>query len=158
MRSIIFGNAGSGKSTLARRLIAERAAALLALDQIAWANTRRKAFEESLHDLRRFLLRHELWIIEGCYGDLIEAALPYCTELIFLNPGVDACIANCRNRPWEPEKFGSPGAQRQMLEQLIEWVRQYDTREDEYGLKRHRRIFESFAGTKREYRASDAGV
>jgi len=30
-------------------------------------------------------------------------------------------------------------------------VRQYDTRDDEYGLARHRAIFDGFAGPKREY-------
>ncbi len=35
---------------------------------------------------------------------------------------------------------------------LINWVKDYETRKDEYGLRRHRALYESFAGTKRECR------
>ena len=83
--------------------------------------------------------------------DLIRAALPYCTELRFLNPGIEVCVAHCHRRPWEPEKFSSPEDQAAMLTQLVQWVREYETREDEYGLRRHRQVFEQFAGRKREY-------
>ncbi len=38
-----------------------------------------------------------------------------------------------------------------MLEQLVLWVKQYEIRDDEYGLKRHRKIFGQFAGSKREF-------
>jgi hypothetical protein len=38
-----------------------------------------------------------------------------------------------------------------MLTQLVQWVREYETREDEYGLRRHRQVFEQFAGRKHEY-------
>ncbi len=90
-------------------------------------------------------------MLEGCYGELVEAALPHCTELRFLNPGVAACVENCRKRPWEPDKFTSPEEQDKMLEDLISWVREYEEREDEYGLARHRAIYDNFEGTKREY-------
>lgn len=43
-----------------------------------------------------------------------------------------------------------------MLRELIEWVREYETREDEYGLARHRRIFDDFKGPKREYTTIDS--
>ena len=42
---------------------------------------------------------HVEWVIEGCYGDLIEAAAARCTELRFLNPGADVCIAKRTNGP-----------------------------------------------------------
>jgi hypothetical protein len=38
-----------------------------------------------------------------------------------------------------------------MLTRLIQWVKDYETRDDDYGLKRHRRIFDGFSGLKREY-------
>ncbi len=38
-----------------------------------------------------------------------------------------------------------------MLEDLISWVREYETRQDEYGLAHHRAIYDHFQGTKREY-------
>ena len=73
-----------------------------------------------------------------------------CDELIFLNPGTDICIAHCRVRHWEPEKFSSKEEQDEHLENLIEWVAAYETRSDEYGLQRHRALYEAFQGKKRE--------
>jgi adenylate kinase family enzyme len=152
MRIILLGNAGAGKSTMARRLIGARNIARLSLDEIAWAEgTARKLLVESLTQLQQFIDYNEQWIIEGCYSDLVEAALPYCSELRFLNPGVEVCIQHCQQRPWEPEKFPSVEAQQAMLARLVEWVREYEVRDDEYGLERHRKLFDDFVGPKREY-------
>lgn len=151
-RILIYGNAGSGKSTMARQAARELGIPHLDLDQITWAAVAvRRPLPESLALLGAFMDAHPAWVIEGCYGGLIEAALPRCTELRFLNPGVDACVANCRRRPWEPEKYASPEAQDQMLDALIAWVREYETRDDEYSLARHRALFASFQGEKREF-------
>jgi len=152
MRLVLLGNAGAGKSTMARQLMGDRVIPRLSLDQIAWdEGTKRKPLEVSLCLLHDFIQSNDQWIIEGCYSDLIEAALPFCTELRFLNPGMEVCVAHCRRRPWEPEKFPGPNDQTAMLTHLIQWVREYETRDDEYGLKRHRQIFDRFAGSKREY-------
>jgi adenylate kinase family enzyme len=152
MKIILLGNAGAGKSTMARRLIGSGNIPRLSLDEIAWdQGTRRKPLTESLVLLSEFLSLNEQWVIEGCYGDLIEAALSHCTELRFLNPGIETCVAHCHNRPWEDSKFSSPEEQNAMLGQLIQWVKEYETRDDEFGLKRHRQIFDSFSGPKREY-------
>lgn len=62
------------------------------------------------------------------------------------------CVEHCRQRSWEAEKFTSAAEQQAMLEDLIQWVREYETRDDEYGLQRHRQIFDTFSGNKREYR------
>jgi ribosomal-protein-alanine N-acetyltransferase len=162
MKAILFGNGGAGKSTLAKRLIARERArnpeyrvALLPLDEIAWnPGMVRKPADESLALLRSFIARHEAWIIEGVYGDLIEAALPHCGELHFLNPGVEACVAHCYARPWEPDKFATKEMQDAMLEKLVDWVKQYPDRDDEFGLKRHRALFDTFSRKKREYTAT----
>ena len=152
MKTILLGNAGAGKSTMARRLIGSRSIPRLSLDEIAWnEGTERKPMAESLSELRRFIDSNEQWIIEGCYSDLVEVALPYCTELRFLNPGVDVCVEHCKRRPWEPEKFSSAEEQQAMLDQLIQWVREYEARDDEYGLKQHRNLFNEFTGPKIEY-------
>jgi adenylate kinase family enzyme len=159
VRVILLGNAGAGKSTMALWLIGDRDIPRLSLDEIAWNDgPERKPFSESLELLAEFITGKDEWIIEGCYGDLIEAALPHCTELRFLNPGVEACVEHCRRRPWEPEKFPTPEAQDAMLARLIEWVREYGTRDDEYGLRRHRAIFDQFTGKKREYTSAASYV
>lgn len=154
MKLILLGNAGAGKSTMAQRLIGDRAIGRLSLDEIAWnPGVERKPLDESMALLEAFIHQHDQWIIEGCYGDLVEAALPHCDELRFLNPGVEVCVAHCRQRPWEPEKFATPAEQQSMLKKLIDWVRDYDHRTDEFGLKRHRAIFDTFTGQKHEYRS-----
>jgi adenylate kinase family enzyme len=151
-RILIYGNSGSGKTTMARAVAAEHGLEHLDLDLIAWdAPGERRSPEASVAMLEEFFASHPEWVIEGCYGGLVEAALPHCTELRFLNPGVEGCVANCRARPWEPEKYESPEEQDRRLAFLLDWVRQYDSRPDEYGLARHRAIFDGFAGTKREY-------
>lgn len=152
MKLVLLGNAGAGKSTMARRIIGGRQIPRLSLDEIAWnPGAQRKPLHESRELLNDFLKANDQWVIEGCYSDLVEAALPYCTELRFLNPGIEVCVAHCHRRPWEPEKFSSPEDQAAMLTQLVQWVREYETRDDEYGLKRHRQVFERFPGRKREY-------
>ena len=152
MKVILLGNAGAGKSTMARRLIGVADIPRLSLDEIAWdKDTKRKPLDESRSLLRQFINAKEQWVIEGCYGDIIEAALPHCTELRFLNPGIETCVAHCNRRPWEASKFSSAEQQNAVLGQLIQRVKEYETRNDEYGLKRHRQIFDNFSGTKREY-------
>ena len=137
---------------MARRIIGDRSIPRLSLDQIAWdEGPKRKPLEVSLRLLNDFISNNEEWIIEGCYSELVEAALPYCTELRFLNPGIEVCVAHCHRRPWEPDKFSSPEDQTAMLGALVHWVREYETRDDDYGLKRHREVFDRFPGPKREY-------
>ncbi len=151
MKTIILGNAGAGKTTLARHLLSQQSASLLPLDDIAFAGgIERRPVADSIADARAFIETHDHWVIEGCYADIVEALLPSCETLLFLNPGIDACVGHCRARPWEPDKFPSPEAQDAHLDNLVEWVRAYSTREDEYGLRRHRELYEGFDGNKRE--------
>ncbi len=153
LRAILFGNSGSGKSSLARQLVAGRAVPILSLDDIAWnPGPERKPLAESVAALQEFVQTHDEWVIEGCYADLVEAALPFGSELRFLNPGIEVCVAHCRSRPWEPDKYATPEAQEAMFANLIEWVRAYETRDDECSFGRHRAVFDSHEGAKREYR------
>lgn len=154
-RILIFGNSGSGKTTLARALAEETGLVHLDLDLLAWRSPGvRRPLEESLAEIRSFVETHPGWIIEGCCGDLLDAVTPHCTEIRFLNTGVEACVANCRARPWEPEKYASKAAQDEMLEFLLGWVREYETRKDEFSLARHRSIYDHFEGRKMEVRTT----
>lgn len=150
-RILIFGNSGSGKTTLARTLAEETGLVHLDLDQLAWQSPGvRRPLGESEAAIDAFVGEHSGWIVEGCYGDLLEAVLPHCTEIRFLNPGVESCVAHCRARPWEPDKYPSKAAQDEKLEFLLGWVRDYETRTDEYSLARHRAIYDRFEGRKME--------
>jgi adenylate kinase family enzyme len=152
MKIILLGNAGAGKSTLSRKLIAKHPAARLSLDEVAFQDgTERRPLQDSIEDVKCWIADNESWIIECCYAEIIEPLLECCDELIFLNPGVDACIAHCRSRPWEPEKFGSRQEQDENLENLLQWVSSYESRTDEYGLFRHRKLYDSFHRKKREF-------
>lgn len=150
-RIAVYGNSGSGKTTMARRLADEFDLPCLLLDDLTWSEWAvRKPLPQALK-IDEFINAHPQWVMEGCYADLIEAVLPHCTELRFLNPGLDACVDNCRKRPWEPDKYPTIEAQNEMLETLIEWVQDFETRPDDCGLTRHRKVFDGFQGPKKEY-------
>jgi adenylate kinase family enzyme len=154
---VLFGNSGAGKSTLAQQTAREEGLPHLDLDVLAWKEgvwpPERRPLDESVREIRRFTAQHPSWVIEGCYSDLLAAVLPDSTEAIFLNPGVEACVQNCRQRPWEPHKYPSPAAQDQNLDLLLAWVRAYETRQDEFSLASHRRLFDAHPGVKREIRS-----
>lgn len=155
MKLLLFGNSGSGKSTLARRLAAEHGLAHLDLDSIVWEPGEvavQRPGQVVVADLDAFLGANSRWVIEGCYGELVEAAAGHCTELVFLNPGLETCLAHNRQRPWEPHKYASKVEQDAMLDTLQQWVAGYYERDDAWSYRAHRRLFDGFAGTKREER------
>ncbi len=154
-RLLIFGNSGSGKSTLARAKAELLQCPHLDLDTIAWQRgvdpPTRMPLSASQTLIAPFLADNEPWVIEGCYTSLLALVTPHATELIFLNPGVETCLDNSRNRPWEPHKYESPEAQQANLAMLLEWIAQYPEREDEFSLQAHRKLYDEFPGPKREY-------
>lgn len=151
-RIVILGNSGSGKSTMARRLSGELGIPHLDLDQLAWtAPGIRKPLSESAREIEAFMAANPSWIAEGCYGDLLELVVPHALEMRFLNPGTEACVAHCLARPWEPDKYSSKEEQDSRLAFLLDWVRAYESRTDEYSLARHRSLFDAFPGPKREF-------
>ena len=155
-RVLILGNSGSGKSTLAAKLGAELGTPVLDLDSLVWAPGE-VAVARPSHDVRRelreFCARHGSWIVEGCYGDLADVVLDGRVELVFLNPGEEACLARCRARPWEPHKYSSKEEQDARLEYLLQWVRDYYRRDGPLSLRAHRTIFDAYRGPKRELTA-----
>ncbi|WP_216900566.1 methyltransferase domain-containing protein [Synechococcus sp. CCY 9618] len=159
MNVLVFGNSGSGKSTFAGALARVHGLAHLDLDTIVWeADT--VAVERRPADVRAsletFLASYPRWVIEGCYGELVEVAAGRCTELVFLNPGLSACLDNNRRRPWEPHKYATKEAQDAMLADLQEWVTGYYQRQDAWSYTDHRRLFEAFTGPKREITSTKA--
>jgi adenylate kinase family enzyme len=157
-RIAIVGNSGSGKSTLAKQLARRHELDVLELDAIVWELHRIALLRDRqaiAADLDHFLRDHDAWIIEGCYGELLERALPLCTVLLFLNPGAETCVANNLARPWEPHKYASKAEQDSMLTPLLDWVRGYYVRDDAWSLAAHRRLFDDYAGPKREITCLD---
>jgi adenylate kinase family enzyme len=158
-RYVLVGNSGSGKSTLAARLARSGGLAHLDLDTLAWEpleTPQRRPIADSVRDMTPFIAANARWVIEGCYADLLEPPLRLCTRLLFLNPGIEACVANARLRPWEPHKYPTKEAQDANLEMLIAWIRDYETRKDTFSLAAHRALFDHFAGDKIELTSREA--
>jgi adenylate kinase family enzyme len=155
---LIFGNSGSGKSTLSKQLSAVDNLSHLDLDTLAWLPTtppQRKPVAESEREIKAFMSTHEGWVIEGCYSDLLEMAAPYSTEIIYLNLSIEQCIQNARDRAWEPHKYESKEAQDKNLGMLIDWIGQYDQRQDCFSRAAHERLYESYSGKKTRYTSNE---
>ena len=144
---LIFGNSGAGKSSLAKKLARHYRAQHLDLDRIAWQDTqtpKRALFSQSQQAINSFCKKHKHWVIEGCYSDLLALLNEQADQMLFINSGVQACIDNCYSRPWEPHKYKSKQAQDANLEILINWIRDYEIREDEFSLVSHQKLFDAF--------------
>jgi adenylate kinase family enzyme len=151
MRVAIVGNSGSGKSTLASQIAAAHAITSLDLDTVAWEPGQiavARPEEAAAADVRAFCAAHERWIVEGCYARLVREALAQSAILLFSDPGVDACLANCRSRPWEPHKYASKAEQDEKLAFLLSWVRDYYSRDGDLSLTAHQDLFETYRGPK----------
>jgi adenylate kinase family enzyme len=158
-RYLLLGNSGAGKSTLAQRLARGTGSSHLDLDTLAWEPEmppRRRPVTDSAQEITSFMDANDRWVIEGCYADLLEVAQPRCTRLVLLAPGIEACVANARLRPWEPHKYPTKAAQDANLELLIGWIRDYDVRQDAFSSAAHRALFEGFAGDKIELLSREA--
>lgn len=129
------------------------------LDTVAWEaeveTPTRRSLEASRLAILEFIDSNQNWVLEGCYADLLEVTLPFATEMVFLNPGTQTCIDNARNRPWEAHKYSTPEAQDANLEMLLDWIRDYDYRKDEFSYVAHRRLFQLFDGQKQEFHSND---
>jgi adenylate kinase family enzyme len=151
---LVFGNSGSGKSTYAKALARRHELTHLDLDSIVWepGQIAVQRWKEAVAiSLSAFIEDHAAWVIEGCYGDLVKAVSAHCTTLIFLNPGLEACLENNRLRPWEPQKYASLEQQNSMLGNLQAWVAEYYERDDAWSYKAHREIFDEYPGLKIEH-------
>jgi adenylate kinase family enzyme len=153
MRWLILGNSGSGKSFLAKALAGRHGIPHLDLDTLVWEPREiavARPVEEVEADLQAFLASNPAWVVEGCYEGFLAGALPFCTELVYLNPGLEACLENTRRRPWEPHKYEREEDQRRLLPMLSSWVAGHYLRTDAWSSAAHRRLFDGFQGPKRE--------
>ncbi|EDY85070.1 hypothetical protein VDG1235_4704 [Verrucomicrobiia bacterium DG1235] len=158
LRVLVFGNSGSGKSTLAQRLAGLTEIGHLDLDDVAWKPGHpgvRQSLHTSFEAIDAFIEANPQWVIEGCYTSLLDYAAENANEIIFLNPGIEICQQNCRSRPWEPHKYASKTAQDKNLQMLLNWVADYQTRDDEFSLQEHLLFYNSFDGAKSELRSNE---
>lgn len=156
---LIFGNSGSGKSTLAKSMSLANSLAHLDLDTIAWEPVHppvRKSLDAAGALIQDFIAINDSWVIEGCYADLLELVTVSANQVIFLNLSIQDCIANAKNRPWEPHKYPSKQAQDSNLEMLIEWISQYDMRQDSFSRAAHEALFDQFIGQKVMHRTNQS--
>lgn len=148
---LVFGNSASGKSTLAKQLATSEQLAHLDLDLLAWQPTNppiRKALAESAQAIEHFMKVNKGWVIEGYYRDLLAIAESESTAIIFMNLSVEDCIVNANKRPWEPHKYESKVAQDANLAMLIEWISQYEVREDTFSKAAHLEFYQSYTRDK----------
>lgn len=90
MKVLVFDNSGSGRSTFAKQSASEHGLAHLDLDAIGWEPGRISVQRPAVAieaSLATFVSNYSSWVIEGCYGELVQAASVHFTELIFINPG-----------------------------------------------------------------------
>lgn len=149
---LIFGNSASGKSTLAKQLAKSEQLAHLDLDMHAWQPTNpptRKPLTESAQAIEQFMQQHKSWVIEGCYSDLLVIAESEATDIIFMNLAIKDCIVNANNRPWEPHKYQSKAAQDANLAMLVEWISQYELRDDSFSKSAHIEFYQNYTGDKK---------
>lgn len=148
---LIFGNSGSGKSSLAKHISSTENLAYLDLDSFAWLDTeppQRMSLDDTFNELQKFIRKNKSWVIEGCYTDLLDLLSSHANEIIYLNLPIDLCVKNAKNRPWEPHKYESMEAQNENLSMLLDWIKQYETREDVFSKKSHLKFYHDFSGKK----------
>ncbi|MEJ0085990.1 MAG: hypothetical protein WDO72_09925 [Pseudomonadota bacterium] len=107
-RILICGNSGADKSTLAKSLAEIYALAHLDLDTLAWEQANaptRRALDRSRTEIDKFTAVNDGWVIEGAYADLLGLLLDECSELIFLNPGVEADEYLLGSHRWLFDRF-----------------------------------------------------
>ena len=152
LRKIVtFGNSGSGKSTLAKELQRSEGLSHLDLDTLAWKPTsppERRPLKESKQQISEFIDSNGSWVIEGCYSDLLQIALPSSNELIYMNLPVESCLKNAKKRPWESHKYESKEAQDANLEMLIDWISKYTERTGNFSQAAHRKLYDEYVGEK----------
>jgi adenylate kinase family enzyme len=142
-RVVIIGNSGSGKSTLAQDLAHRIGAPTIDLDRIHWQDQVGNKREESLAtEMVVEVAGKPRWIIEGVYGWLAAAALPFATSLIWLDLPWAACREGLARRgPWK-------GASAEEHASFLQWAEAYWQRQAPSSFAGHLTVFEGFAGPK----------
>jgi adenylate kinase family enzyme len=147
-RVVIIGNSGSGKSTLAQELARRIGAPAVDLDPIHWQDKVGAKRDENLAtDMVVEVAGKPRWIIEGVYGWLAAAALPFATSLVWLDLPWLLCPEGLSSRgPWK-------GATAAEHEAFLQWAEAYWERTTLSSFSGHLALYEDFAGSKLRLRS-----
>jgi adenylate kinase family enzyme len=147
-RVVIIGNSGSGKSTLALEIAQRAGAPAIDLDRIHWQDRVGVMREESLATAMVVeAASSPRWIIEGVYGWLAAAALPFATSLIWLDLPWTVCSEGLSRRgPWKT-------ATADEHEAFLQWAEAYWQRTTSTSFAGHLALFEKFSGPKARLRS-----
>ncbi len=147
-RVVIIGNSGSGKSTLAQEIAQRVGVPAIDLDHIHWEGQVGVKREEDLAtDMVADVARQPRWIIEGVYGWLAAAALPFATSLIWLDmPWIVCSEGLSRRGRWKD-------ATADEHEAFLKWAEAYWQRQTPSSFTGHLVLFENFAGPKQRLRS-----
>ncbi len=118
---------------------------------IAWISATppaRAPLQEPNKKIEEFANANESWVIEGSYTDLMDIVSTLANEIIFLNLSIEQCIENAKNRPWEPHKYKTRSAQNSNLDMLINWIKEYNERDDNFSFNSHMEFYNKFKGKK----------
>ena len=142
-RVVIIGNSGSGKSTLAQEIAQRVGVPSIDLDRIHWQDQVGVKREQSLATAMVVeIASSPRWIVEGVYGWLAAAALPFATSLIWLDLPWTVCSEGLiRRGPWK-------GATADEHEAFLQWAEAYWERTTSSSFVGHLALFEKFAGPK----------
>lgn len=149
-RVVIIGNSGSGKSTLARALSRRIGAPAYDLDPIHWQDkVGVKRDETQATTMVVEIAGKPQWIIEGVYGWLAAAALPFATSLIWLDlPWIICSEGLSRRGPWKGASAGEHEA-------FLQWAEAYWQRRTPTSFSGHLGLFDDFAGPKLRLRSRE---
>jgi len=149
-RVVIIGNSGSGKSTLAKALARGIGAPAIDLDPIHWQDRVGVKRDETLATgMVVDIAGKPQWIIEGVYGWLAAAALPFATSLIWLDLPWMLCSEGLSLRgPWKDAAAGEHEA-------FLQWAEAYWQRRTSTSFSGHLALFENFAGPKLRLRSRE---
>ncbi len=131
-RILIIGNSGSGKTWLGKALSKKMHIPLYHMDSLRWDQSGYEVSRSAAQinkDLEE-IKKQDQWILEGVFGKMAQACLPFSTTLIWLDLPWEECKQNLINRGPQFEECQASFDKDKALEKLIAWAAQHDSRQD----------------------------
>lgn len=131
-RILIIGNSGSGKSWLGAALSQTLNIPLFHMDTIRWKQDGYGIHRSAL-DIDKDLdsiKSQDLWILEGVFGKMADACLPFSSLLIWLDLPWTECKQNLIARGPQFREYLNPIESENALAKLIDWASEHELRDD----------------------------